>query len=29
MFGDQRMVLVRVIDWVEELERWEELPLAF
>lgn len=29
MFGDQRMVLVRVIDWVEELEGWEELPLAF
>lgn len=29
MFGDQRMVLVRVIDWVEELEMWEELPLAF
>lgn len=29
MFGDQRMVLVRVTDGVEELEGWEELPLAF
>lgn len=29
MFGDQGMVLVRVIDWAEELEGWEELALAF